>query len=105
MREFESDPIDSRSAGGGAAGGTPIESVGGAPKPAEAVGNAPGDTPDPGGPRPPGRPDEGVGDAPSPDESVGRAPSRTGVPSMALIVGGVIALIAIIAAIFGFVAN
>ena len=100
MPEFESDPIDNKSAGGGAPAGTPIESVGSAPQPAEAVGNAP----DPGDPgRPPRRPDEGVGDAPSPDESVGKAPARTGGSNLALIVGAAIALIAIIAVIFGVV--
>jgi hypothetical protein len=100
MPEFESDPIDS--AGGGAAAGPPIESVGSAPRPSEALGNAP----DPGDPgRAPRRPDDSVGDAPNPDESVGRAPARSGIPNLALIIGGVIALIAIIAAIFGFVAN
>ncbi len=102
MPEFESDPIDNKSAGGGAPA-TPVESTGGAPKPAEAVGNAPdpGDPGDPG--RPPRRPDEQVGDAPSPDESVGNAPARTGGSNLALIVGGAIALIAIIAVIFGVV--
>ncbi len=108
MPEFETDPIDNKSAGGGAPAGAPIESVGSAPRPVESTGGAPkpaeavGNAPDPGDPgRPPRRPDEQVGDAPS-DESVGKAPARTG-SNMALIVGGVIALIAIIAVIFGVV--
>jgi hypothetical protein len=108
MPEFESDPIDNKSAGGGAPAGAPIESVGSAARPVESTGSAPkpaeavGNAPDPGDPgRPPRRPDEQVGDAPSPDESVGNAPARGS--NLALIVGGAIALIAIIAVIFGVV--
>jgi hypothetical protein len=110
MPEFESDPIDNKSAGGGAPAGAPVESTGSAARPVESTGSAPkpaeavGNAPDPGDPgRPPRRPDEQVGDAPSPGESVGNAPARTGGTNLALIVGGAIALIAIIAVIFGVV--
>ena len=65
MPEFESDPIDNKSAGGGAPSGTPIESVGSAPRPVESTGSAP-------------KPTEAVGNAPpTPATLAGHLAGRT----------------------------
>ena len=67
----------------------PTQSSGPAPVPRQTFG------PTPGG-------DEEFGDAPKPDESFGDAPASGSNRNVSLLVGGLIAVVVIIAAVLGF---
>jgi len=93
MNEYEKD------SSGQAAPGGPVESMGSAPVPQQSFGPAPdgeqemGDAP---------RPSETMGDAPGKPQPPAPPPAVAGNKNMAWLIGGVIAILVIVAAIFGF---